>query len=107
MKLKYKWKEGNNDTQHYYDVKLGKTYLLVFANKWKPNLYMGMISENGFNRMIHDKTRNDRVRKKWGLKKGCSLHLLQTTYLLCNKDPKYMMKKVEYCFAHSKEEVSA
>ena len=35
--MKYEWKYGENDTQKYYDVTVGKDYLCVFANKWNPN----------------------------------------------------------------------
>lgn len=58
--MKYEWKYGENDNQKYYDVTVGKDYLCVFANKWNPNTWLG--SYNSI--CIHNKTKNDRVRKK-------------------------------------------
>ncbi len=57
-------------------------------------------------RMIHDKTANDRQRKKQGLSKGCHFTELHSDTMLCNKDPKYMMKKAEWCYIHNLEEIS-
>jgi len=106
MKLKYEWKEWNSDIQHYFETKVNGVYMCVFANKWNPDIYMGMIDKEGF-RIIYGKTRNDRVRKKMGLPKNCSVSALKTHYILCNSNPEYMMKKVEYCFDHGITEVSA
>ena len=64
-KLKYDWKYGENGHQKYYDVTVGKDYLCVFANNWNPNTWLG--SYNSV--CIHNKTKNDRVRKKYGLPK--------------------------------------
>ena len=38
----YEWKYGENNYQNYYDVKLGKDYLCVFANKSAPNIWLGI-----------------------------------------------------------------
>lgn len=51
--------------QKYYDVTIGKDYLCVFANKWNPNSWLG--SYNSI--CIHNKTKNDRVRKNKVLQK--------------------------------------
>ena len=95
------WEYAENDTQKYYDATINGVYLLVFANKWQPDIWMGMVG----NTMIRDKTRNDRQRAKQGLAKGCETHLLQRDAMLCNSDPKYMMKKVERCFRQNKTEI--
>ena len=67
--MKYKWKYGENNNQKYYDVTVGKDYLCVFANKWNPNTWLGMYNSI----CIHNKTKNDRVRKKQGLAKSCCI----------------------------------
>ena len=100
--MKYEWKYGENDTQKYYDVTVGKDYLCVFANKWNPNTWLG--SYNSV--CIHNKTKNDRIRKKQGLAKDCHPSELITDYMLCSDNPEYMMKKVEYCYKHGLMEIS-
>ena len=97
----YNWQYGENNTQRYYDVAVDGKYLLVFADKDPPNTWLGMINYV----MIRDKTANDRQRKKQGLEKGCSVHLLQHDYILKSNNPEYMMKKVEHCFKRNKTEV--
>lgn len=57
------------------------------------------------NTVIRDKTANDHQRKKQGLEKGCSTHLLQHDCVLSSDTLEYMMKKVEYCFKRNKTEV--
>ena len=96
------WIYGENSDQKYYEADSDGTSLVVFANNYAPNMWLGMVG----NRMIHDKTRNDRQRKKQSLQKGCPLHLLQGIALLTSADPEYMMKKVEHCFKTGKIEVS-
>ena len=99
--MKYEWKYGENDNQKYYDVTVGKDYLCVFANKWNPNTWLG--SYNSI--CIHNKTKNERVRKKQGLGKGCHPSELRQDFMLCSNDPEYMMKKVEYCYNHGLMEI--
>ena len=99
--MKNEWKYGENDNQKYYDVTVGKDYLCVFANKWNPNTWLG--SYNSI--CIHNKTKNDRVRKKQGLGKGCHPSELRQDFMLCSNDPEYMMKKVEYCYNHGLMEI--
>lgn len=101
-KEKFKWKYGENKTQKYYDTKIGTDYLCVFCNKWQPDIWMGMIN----NSMIWDKTWNDRQRKKQGLPKKCDISMLATSCLLCNSDPEYIKKKVEWCYDHNLTEIS-
>lgn len=36
---------------------------------------------------IHNKTKNDRVRKKYGLPKGCHPSELREDFMLCSSDP--------------------
>jgi hypothetical protein len=100
--MKFEWKYGKNDCQEYYDVTVDGTYLCVFANKWNPDTWMAMVND----RMIHNKTLNDRQRKKQGLTKGCSPHLLLRDSMLCSNNPEYMMKKAEWCYTHNLEEIS-
>lgn len=99
--MKFDWKYGKNEYQTYYDTTVNGVYLLVFANKWQPNIWMGQYGDT----IIHDKTRNDRQRKRQNLPLGCSLSELYTDAILCSDDPNYMMKKVEHCFKYSKNEV--
>ena len=101
-KEKSKWRHGENKTQEYYDTKIETDYLCVFCNKWQPDIWMGMIN----NSMIWDKTRNDRQRKKQGLPKKCDVSMLATFYLLCNSNPEYMKKKLEWCYNHNLTEIS-
>ena len=98
----YDWKYAENKSQKYYDCVIDNNYLLVFANKWQPNIWMGMIN----NIMIRDKTSNDRQRMKQGLPKGCDTYLLQVDVMLCNSDPEYMKRRIEHCFKYNKTEVS-
>ena len=100
-KLKYDWKYGENEHQKFYEVTVNGIYLLVFANNWNPNTWMGSYGST----IIHDKTYNDRQRQKQGLAKGCDTYLLQKDMMLSSNDPEYMMQKVEYCFKTGKEEV--
>ena len=105
---KLEWKYGENASQKYYDVHVGKDYLCVFANKWQPQIWMGCYEAGGGGlQMIHDKTRNDRQRKKQGLQLGCDIFELRSDWILCSHSPEYMMKKVEYCYKHRKIEVCA
>lgn len=94
----FDWKYGENDYQNYYDVTVDGTYLLVFANKVQPNLWMGMVD----NHMILNKTamEKDIARK---VKNKLSMN---TTYIFLSSDtPEYMMSKVEECFKNHKTEI--
>lgn len=102
MNLKYNWKYGENPYQRYYDARVNGNYLCVFENKHQPGIWMGMQRDS----MIHNKTLNDRQRKKQGLPKGCSPHELHCDHILCNASPEYMMQKVEHCYRYNKIEVS-
>ena len=74
----FDWKYGENKYQKYYDCEINGTYLCVFSNKWNPETWLGMYG----NMMIHDKTLNDRQRKKQKLDKGCAIDLLHCDYML-------------------------
>lgn len=100
--MKYNWKYGENEHQKYYDVTVDGNYLCVFSNKWQPNIWMAMVKD----RMIHDKTANDRQRKKQSLQKGCSFADLHSDTILSSDNPEYMMKKAEWCYNHKLEEIS-
>ena len=100
--MKYEWNHGKNQYQEYYDVVIGKDYLCVYANKWEPDRWLGSCN----NKCIHNKTRNDRVRKKSGLSKSCGVDELKQDFLLTSSDPFYMMKKVEWCYTHNRVEIS-
>lgn len=101
-KLRYNWKYGENEYQKYYEAKVGKDYLCVFANKWNPDTWIG-----DYNSIpIHNKTKNDRVRKKYGLPKNCHTSELKEDFMLCSSNPEYMMKKVEWCYIHNLTEIS-
>lgn len=100
-KLKYDWKYGENSVQKYYETKVGEQTLCVFANKWQPDIWIGLLGSQS----IYNKTVNDKQRKKQGLAKGCAISLLSRVAMLANSDPEYMMQKVEYCFRTGKTEV--
>lgn len=95
------WKFGENKYQVYYEARIGKDYLCVFCNKWNHEIYMGMVND----RMIHNKTRNDRQRKKQGLDKNSHCSELAVDWILSGS-PEYLKKKVEYCYKHDLTEIS-
>ncbi len=64
-----------------------------------------IIREGNEIQVIDNKTKNDRVRKKQGLGKGCHPSELRQDFMLCSNDPEYMMKKVEYCYNHGLMEI--
>lgn len=101
-KPKYKWRQGTNDYQKYYDVYEGDDYLCVFANNSDPGIWYGCYN----NTMILNKTKNDRIRKRDGVPKECSPYELRTLFVLTSADPEYMMKKVESCYARKCMEIS-
>lgn len=94
------WQHGENEFQEYYDVYVGKDYLCVFRNKWE-SCWMAMVKDQ----MIHNKTMNDRQRKRQGLPKGAPIHLLKSDWMLTGT-PEYLMKKAEYCYRHKQNEIS-
>ena len=96
------WKYGENKYQHYYEAQVGNDYLCVFCCEWSPDCWTGMVN----NYMIHNKTKNDRQRKKQGLPKTAPISELCSDWLLTGS-PEYLMKKVEYCYKHGIIEVSA
>lgn len=42
-----------------------------------------------------------RVGKNEVLQKDCHPSELREDFILCSANPEYMMKKVEYCYAHN------
>ena len=98
---KITWRHGRNACQEYYDARIGDDYLCVFANKWNPDVWMGMVNCL----MIHNKTRNDRQRRRQGLPRSASVFELQSDWILSGT-PEYMMKKVERCWRSGKTEIS-
>lgn len=103
---KIAWKYGENETQKYYDAYVGKHYLCVFANKWSPDIWLGVYDVNdGRLYSIWDKTFNDRQRKRQGLPKNCDMEALSVCRMLSSRSPEYMMKKVEHCYKRRKVEV--
>lgn len=99
--MRYEWHYGENIYQRYYDTNVENSYLCVYENKWNPGVWLGMY--DGIS--LHNKTRNDRVRKKQGLPKGCSVFELRRDYLLSSDSPEYMMKKVEWAYNHKLIEI--
>ena len=95
------WKHGENEYHEYYEAYEGNNYLTVFSCKWSPDIWTAMIN----NTMIHNKTKNDRERKKQNLSHDAPLYLLRRVWLLTGS-PEYLMKKVEYCYRHHKTEIS-
>ena len=106
--MKYNWNYGENDCQNYYEVNngKGKDYLCVFANKKYPDVWMGMYIKNGSDITLMDKTFNDRQRKKESKNGILRDNILKTVRVVSNKNPEYMMKKVEYAYEHGLLEIS-
>lgn len=95
--MKYNWKPGENQYQRYYDVYVGKVYLLVFENKFQPGIWLGMYNEH----MVENKTENDKIRSELGER----VYNFQRHTMLSSDNPKYMMEKVEYAFENKLTEV--
>ena len=110
MKNNYDWIYGENDCQNYYEVKLGKDYLCVFAHKKYPDVWMGMYIKNGRDITVMDKTFNDRQRKKEEeehIAPMMGYSYPRTVRCLSNKDAEVMKRKVIYAYEHDAEEVSS
>lgn len=109
-KTKYEWKYGENECQKYYDVKLGKDYLCIYANKKYPDVWMGMYIKNRLDITVMDKTFNNRQRKKDeknGVSSITGRYLYpRVTKVLGNKDIEKMKRKIEYAYEHNLTEVS-
>lgn len=106
MALKFQWRYGENDEQRYYDVTVNGDYLCVFTRKWQSDIWMGAYQKKGCGIItIHDKTYNDRQRRKQGLPKNCDVFELKSCACLCSAKPEYMMQKVEHCYKYNKIEV--
>jgi hypothetical protein len=91
--MKFEWKYGENDCQKYYDVNVNGTWICVFANKLYPDKWMAIIN----NRLIYNRTKNNRMRKKG---------IFNKSFILYGDTPEYMMKKAEWCYTHNLEEIS-
>ena len=100
--MKYKWEYGENKHQKYYEANVGKDYLCVYANRWAPQIWMAIVND----RLIHNKTKNNRQRKKQGLPMGCDVSLLRVGSILSSDSLEYVMKKAEWCYQHGLEEIS-
>lgn len=100
--LKYRWKYGENKYQKYYDVRIGEDYLCVWQNRWEPDIWMGMFCD----KMIHNKTKNNKYRRREKLPLNTHWSELQCDAILYSIDPAYMMRKVEYCYRHNIDEIS-
>lgn len=57
-------------------------------------------------KMIHNKTKNNKYRRKEKLPLNTHWSELRCDDILCSNDPVYMMKKVEYCYRHNIDEIS-
>lgn len=104
---KLNWTYGENPYQRFYDTYVGKDYLLVFANKAQPDVWMG--NQRGV--MLYDKTANDKQRRKQGVPVDCCLrdhplHELHSVTILSSHDPEYMMRKVEFAYENNLLEVN-
>lgn len=101
--MQYNWVYGENKLQRYYECKVPNgDSLLVFANKNHPNLFKAMIQRDGACAMIFDKKYNDEQRKLLAAKKI----LLTSSRLLASEDVEYMKRKVIWCYAHNKTEIT-
>lgn len=111
MNNKYDWIYGENACQNYYEVKLGKDYLCIFANKKYPDIWMGFYIKAGQDVTVMDKTFNDRQRKK-DKKNGIAplsggYFEPRTTRVLGNKDVDIMKRKIIYAYEHGLSEISS
>lgn len=111
MKKNYNWNYGENDCQNYYEVKLGKDYLCIFAHKKYPDIWMGFYIKNGQDITVMDKTFNDRQRKK-DEKNGIApmsgdYPYPRTTRVLGSKDVEFMKRKIIWAYEHGLSEVSS
>lgn len=97
----FNWTYGENPTQRFYDTYVGTDYLLVFANIWQPDNWMGM--QRG--QMVHDKTANDKQRKREKVSMDYPLQMMRRTTVLHSSDPEYMMRKVEFAYQNNVNEV--
>ena len=108
-KQTYNWTYGENDCQNYYEVKLGKDYLCIYAHKKYPDIYMGMYIKDGMDITVMNKTFNDRQRKK-DEKNSPVLYgdypYPSTTRILGSKDVEFMKRKIIYAYEHNLNEVS-
>ena len=102
MKTNIEWKYGKNKYHRYYEAKVGNDYLCVFCCEWSPDCWTAMV--NG--KMIHNKTKNDRQRRKQGLPKSAHISELYYDWLLTGS-PEYLIKKAEYCYKHGIVEISS
>ena len=57
-------------------------------------------------KMIHNKTKNNKYRRKEKLPLSTHWSELRCDTILCSIDPAYMMRKVEYCYRHNIDEIS-
>jgi hypothetical protein len=57
-------------------------------------------------KMIHNKTKNNKYRRKEKLPLNTHWSELRCDTILCSIDPVYMMRKVEYCYRHNIDEIS-
>lgn len=104
----YEWKYGENNYQNYYDVKLGKDYLCVFANKSAQNIWLGTYIKYGCGPVtIANKTFNDKQRKKESKNGAIKLwdNMPNKIQILSSNDPEYMKEKVIYAYEHNLLEV--
>ncbi|MCD7996427.1 MAG: hypothetical protein LUH21_04250 [Clostridiales bacterium] len=107
---KYNWVYGENDCQNYYEVKLDKDYLCVFANKKYPDVWMSFYIKASSDITIMDKTFNDKQRKKDEKNRHApygGYPFPSITRILSNKNPEYMKKKVIKCYENNLVEISA
>ena len=103
--MKYNWEHGENAYQEYYDVYVGKDYLIVFRLlQDEHNTWTGCYVKDGSPYTLLDKTKNDCVRKRDGLPKNCDHSKLREFFLLTGT-PEYLMKKTEYCYERGIVEV--
>lgn len=95
------WTYGENKFQKFYDAKMDGHELLVYSNYQYPDMWMGAVD----GRVVLNKTKNNRIRRRYSLPKDADLQGYGY-FLLTGKTPEYMMKKVEYCAKHGQTEIS-
>lgn len=92
--MAYNWSYGENPSQVYYDMQVGKDYLCVLSLKHEPGTWYGYVNSQ----VLMNKTANDKQRKKERVPMGTSPLELRSISILGHKDPEYMKQKVAQAY---------
>ena len=97
--LNITWSNGENQYQKYSECEINNDKIVLFANKYEghnPKLYFCTITKNGKLFTLHNKKKNDYLRKK-----------KQTAYvILASEDLEYMKTKAIEAYTKDKYELN-